>query len=118
MKEYRVELAYMDNYGIDKYENGEFVGDDIVSYYELDGYIKCLESNGYVRMLDDNTEMSFSEFIGYCNDGRIKCSEQTKGLLHVFGEEVYGNYYDLIQMQILNPEGYELIIRKKNSCES
>lgn len=115
MKEYKTVLAYSDNYTVEKYEGGKLIGDDIISYYNLDGYIECLKSEGYVRMLNDDDEMNFTQFVGYCNDGRIKCSEQTKGLLHVFGEEVYGNYYDLIQMQILNPEGYELIIRKKNN---
>ncbi len=115
MKEYKVTTAYMDNYGIAKYENGEFVGDIIVPYYKLDGFIECLEAEGYIRMLDDDLTMNFTEFLGYCKDGRIKCSKQTLDLLKVFGEEVYSSHFDLIQDQILEPEGYELLIRKKNT---
>jgi len=115
MKEYKVTTAYMDNYGIAKYENGELIGDVIVPYYKLDGYIDCLEGDGYTRMLDDDLEMNYAEFISFCKDEKIKCSDQTMGLLRVFGEEVYSEYFDLIQNQILEPEGYELLIRKKNT---
>lgn len=115
MKEYKVTTAYMDNYCIEKFQDDLKIGDTIVSYYELDGYTDCLESEGYIRMLNDDLEMNFTEFLGYCKDGRIKCSDQTMGLLNVFGEEVYCSYFDLIRDQILKPEGYELFIRKKEN---
>lgn len=113
MKKYKVSVAYMDNYTVEKYDDDKPIGDEILSYYELDGYTSCLDSEGYIRIPSDDREMNFTEFMGYCKSGAIKCDKQLLGMLDVFGEEIYENYYDLLQHQILEPVGYELIIKKR-----
>jgi len=74
----------------------------------LDCYVKEESQD-----MDIEQEMNFTKFMYYCKTHKIKCCEQTLGLLNVFGEEIYENYYDLIQCQVLEPTGYELIVRKK-----
>lgn len=115
MKKYKYEvtIAYVDNYEVSKYEDGKFIGNDIVPYYNLDSYTNRLESAGYIKMLDDDLTMNLSEFINYCKDGRIECPEQILGLLSIFGECSYIPNYNLLQNQILDAVGYELLIRKK-----
>lgn len=117
MKKYKVSKAYLDNYDVHKYENDEITGHEILSYYELDGYTSCLDSEGYIRIPSDDQELNFAEFMNYCKSGAIKCDKQLLGLLDVFGEEVYENYFDLLQRQVLEPVGYELVIKKKEVWE-
>jgi hypothetical protein len=71
---------------------------------------KCLDC--YVKDCVEE-EINFTEFMNYCKSGTIKCDKQLLGLLDVFGEEVYANYYDLLLHQVLRPVGYELVIKKK-----
>lgn len=57
----------------------------------------------------------FAEFMMKVESGEILCDKTTIGLLHVFGIEIYQNYFDLLNNQILSHLGYELLIVKKTS---
>ena len=52
IKQYVVSPAYAGNDRITVYINGEVVGSQIASYYELDGAMSSLESFGYERAYD------------------------------------------------------------------
>lgn len=110
MKKYKVSPAYTDNFSVHKYEDDIMIGHEILSWHELDGYISCLDSEGFIRIPSDEQEMNFTEFVSYCKSGAIQCDKQ---IIDVFGKDVYENYYDLLQHQVLDSVGYELIIRKK-----
>ena len=47
MKQYFIAKAYSDNYHVVRVNNGTIEHDDIVAYYELEGYTSALESFGY-----------------------------------------------------------------------
>lgn len=47
MKQYFITNAYTDNYRIVRLNNGKVEHDEIVAYYELEGYSSALESFGY-----------------------------------------------------------------------
>lgn len=49
MKQYVIKFAYTDNYHVLQYVNGELESHNIVSYWELGGYISALEDMGYAR---------------------------------------------------------------------
>ena len=46
-KQFSYELVYTDNYEVYTYVDGAVEGSEIVSYYELSGYIERLENEGY-----------------------------------------------------------------------
>lgn len=46
-KQYVITEAYTDNYHVLQYVDNKFEDDNIVSYYELDGYIAALHNMGY-----------------------------------------------------------------------
>lgn len=46
-KQFSYELVYTDNYEVYTYIDGVVEGSEIVSYYELSGYIERLENEGY-----------------------------------------------------------------------
>lgn len=117
MKKYKVQTAYTDNFSVYTYEDDNMTGHEILSWHELDGYTSRLHSDGYVRVPNDEEEMNFTDFMKYCKSGVINCDKQLLGLLDVFGDEIYKNNYDLLQHQVLEPVGYELIIRKKEVCK-
>lgn len=48
-KQYVIKEAYTDNYHVLQYVDGKLERCNIVSYYELDGYIAALKNMGYVR---------------------------------------------------------------------
>ena len=48
-KQYVIKEAYTDNYHVLQYIDGKLEGHNIVSYYELDGYIAALKNMGYIR---------------------------------------------------------------------
>lgn len=47
MKQYFIAKAYSDNYHVVRVNNSKVEHDDIVAYYELEGYTSALESFGY-----------------------------------------------------------------------
>ena len=47
MKQYFITNSYSDNYHVVRVNNGKVEHDDIVAYYELEGYTSALESFGY-----------------------------------------------------------------------
>ena len=47
MKQYFITNAYTDNYHVVRMNNGKVEHDEIVAYYELQGYTSALESFGY-----------------------------------------------------------------------
>lgn len=49
MKQYFITQAYTDNYHIIRVNNGKIECDDIVAYYELEGYESALQSFGYTK---------------------------------------------------------------------
>ena len=49
MKQYFITQAYTDNYHIVRVNDGKVECDDIVAYYELEGYQSALESFGYKK---------------------------------------------------------------------
>ena len=49
MKQYFITDAYTDNYHVVRVNNGKVECDDIVAYYELEGYKSALESFGYKK---------------------------------------------------------------------
>lgn len=49
VKQYVIMPAYTDNYHVIAADNGKVVSDDILAYYELDGYVHALESQGYEK---------------------------------------------------------------------
>lgn len=57
--------------------------------------------------------MMWDEFVEKVNSGEIEFEEAKKGLLHVFGNDYYKEYIELIQMQILDGTGYRLDIVKE-----
>ena len=46
MKQYFITQAYTDNYHVIRVNNGKIECDDIVAYYELEGYESALQSFG------------------------------------------------------------------------
>lgn len=48
-KQYVVTKAYNDNYHVVRVHNGKIVDGRILAYYEIDTYIRIIESEGYVR---------------------------------------------------------------------
>lgn len=46
-RQYIIKEAYTGNYHVIQYINGKLENSDIISSYELCGYIECLENNGY-----------------------------------------------------------------------
>ena len=50
--QYTVEFAYLDNYVVTRYANGERIGSRILAYCELDGYTEYLEDQGYTKAYD------------------------------------------------------------------
>lgn len=49
MKQYFITEAYTNNYHIVRVNNGKIECDDIVAYYEMEGYCSALESFDYKR---------------------------------------------------------------------
>lgn len=49
MKQYVIKEAYTDNYHVLQYEDGKLEKSNIVSWYELDGYVLALKNSGYIR---------------------------------------------------------------------
>lgn len=47
MKQYFVTKAYTDNYHVIRVNDGKIEHDEIVAYYELEGYTSAVESFGY-----------------------------------------------------------------------
>lgn len=47
MKQYFITTAYTDNYHVIRVNDGKIEHDEIVAYYELEGYQSALESFGY-----------------------------------------------------------------------
>lgn len=48
-KQYVIKMAYTDNYHVLQYVDGKLEAHNIVSYYELDGYIAALKNMGYIQ---------------------------------------------------------------------
>lgn len=48
-KQYVIKMAYTDNYHVLQYVDGKLETHNIISYYELDGYIAALKNMGYVQ---------------------------------------------------------------------
>ena len=49
MKQYFITKAYSDNYHVVRVNDGEVEHDEIMAYYELEGYTSALESFGYKK---------------------------------------------------------------------
>lgn len=49
MKQYVIKEAYTDNYHVLQYVNGKLEKNNIVSWYELDGYVSALKNMGYIK---------------------------------------------------------------------
>lgn len=47
MKQYFITKAYSDNYHVVRVNDGKVEHDEIVAYYELEGYTSAVESFGY-----------------------------------------------------------------------
>ena len=70
MKQYVIKQAYTDNYHVLQYQDGKLESHNIISYYELDGYIAALKNMGYkqayyereykVKMLKAKEEYEFA----------------------------------------------------------
>lgn len=52
MKQFIIEEAYLDNYKVSTYINGEFEDYGILASYEVDGYCKHLTKLGYEQAYD------------------------------------------------------------------
>lgn len=48
-KQYVIKEAYTDNYHVLQYVDGKLEAHNIISYYELDGYISALKNMGYIQ---------------------------------------------------------------------
>lgn len=52
MLQYIIEPAYTNNEKVSMYKDGELERYNVISYWEVEGYCKALESMGYVRAYD------------------------------------------------------------------
>jgi len=51
-KQYIIENAYTDNEKVTTFINGKLESYDIMSYWEVEGYCRRLESDGYLKAYD------------------------------------------------------------------
>ena len=52
IKQYIIEDAYTDNEKVTTFINGKLESYDVISYYEVEGYCRKLESDGYSKAYD------------------------------------------------------------------